>query len=51
MDIRHSAATRVRSEFGLDVSRAVLGHSSTPVTELYAERDLSLICEVIEKLG
>jgi integrase len=37
--LRHSAATRLRREFGLDVARAVLGHSSPIVTEVYAELD------------
>jgi len=35
--LRHSAATMLRREFGLDVARAVLGHSSPVVTEVYAE--------------
>ena len=26
--LRHNAATRLRREFGLDMARAVLGHSS-----------------------
>jgi hypothetical protein len=30
--LRHSAATRLRREFGLDVARAVLGHSSVMPT-------------------
>lgn len=37
--LHHSAATRLRREFGLDVARAVLGHSSPVVTEAYAELD------------
>lgn len=49
--LRHSAATRLRREFGLDAARAVLGHSSTAVTELYAERDKSLAVSAMEKLG
>lgn len=37
--LRHNAATRLRKEFGLDVARAVLGHSSPAVIEVYAEMD------------
>ncbi|MEO6811659.1 MAG: tyrosine-type recombinase/integrase [Isosphaeraceae bacterium] len=37
--LRHNAATRLRKEFGLDVARAVLGHRSPSVTELYAQLD------------
>lgn len=37
--LRHSAATRLRREFGLEVTRAILGHNSLAVTETYAEVD------------
>jgi integrase len=49
--LRHSAATTLRREFGLDVARVVLGHRSPQITELYAELDLSRAVEVMEKLG
>ena len=39
--LRHNAATRLRREFGLETVRAVLGHSSSAVTEVYAEMDLA----------
>jgi integrase len=32
--LRHNAATRLRREFGLDVARVILGHSSPAVTEI-----------------
>ncbi|MDB5351654.1 MAG: site-specific recombinase XerD [Planctomycetota bacterium] len=35
----HNAATSLRKEFGLDVARVILGHTSTPTTEIYAELD------------
>jgi integrase len=37
--LRHTAATRLRKEFGLDVARVILGHSSPAVTEVYADLD------------
>ena len=37
--LRHCCATRLRREFGLDTARAVLGHTSPAVTEIYAELD------------
>ncbi len=49
--LRHNAATRLRREFGLDVARAVLGHSSPVVTELYAELDGAKAAEAMEKVG
>ncbi|GAC1474987.1 MAG: site-specific integrase [Isosphaeraceae bacterium] len=49
--LRHNAATRLRKEFGLDVARAVLGHSSPAVTEVYAELDGSKAAEAMERVG
>src|SRR5262249_20791368 len=49
--LRHNAATKVRKEFGLDVARAVLGHSSPAVTEVYAELDSAKAAEAMEKVG
>jgi integrase len=49
--LRHSAATRLRREFGLDVTRAVLGHSSPVVTEVYAELDGAKAAEAMERVG
>ena len=49
--LRHSAATRLRKEFGLVVARAVLGHSSPVVTEMYAELDGAKAAEAIERVG
>jgi integrase len=49
--LRHAAATRLRREFGLDVARAVLGHSSPAVTEVYAELDATKAWEAMERIG
>jgi integrase len=49
--LRHSAGTRLRREFGLDVARAVLGHSSPVVTEVYAELDGAKAAEAMERVG
>ncbi len=49
--LRHNAATRLRKEFGLDTARAVLGHSSTAVTEVYAELDQEKAAEAMSRLG
>jgi integrase len=49
--LRHNAATRLRKEFGLDVARAVLGHSSPAVTEVYAELDGAKAAEAMEQVG
>ncbi len=40
--IRHTAATRIRKERGLEASKAALGHKSIQITEIYAQADLGL---------
>jgi integrase len=49
--LRHGTGTRLRREFGLDVARAVLGHSSPVVTEVYAELDGAKAAEAMERVG
>jgi integrase len=49
--VRHNAATRLRKEFGLDVARVILGHSSPVVTEVYAEVDREKAISVMERVG
>lgn len=49
--LRHLAATRLRSAFGLDVTRAILGHSTPVVTEIYAEMDQAKAASAIERYG
>ena len=41
----------IRREFGLDAARAVLGHSSPAVTEVYAELDEAKAAEVMGRVG
>ncbi|MDG3007695.1 tyrosine-type recombinase/integrase [Paludisphaera mucosa] len=49
--LRHSAATALRREFGLDVARAASGHTSPAVTLRYAEADVALAREAMERMG
>ncbi len=49
--LRHSAATRVRKEYGLEAARVVLGHSSPQITEVYAEIDGAKAADVMLKIG
>lgn len=49
--LRHNAATYIRQQFGLDAARAVLGHSSQTMTEVYAEQDWSIAEKVMAKVG
>jgi integrase len=49
--LRHTAATKLRKEFGIEAARVVLGHSSAAVTEVYAELDLMKAADVMGKIG
>lgn len=49
--LRHNAATRMRKEFGLDATRAVLGHTTPIVTEIYAELDNEKAREIMRETG
>jgi integrase len=49
--LRHTRATELRRDFGLDTARAVLGHRTSAAAEIYAEVDLNKAAEVMERLG
>jgi integrase len=49
--LRHSAATQLRKQFGIEAARVVLGHSSADVTEIYAEQDLQRAAEIMGKVA
>jgi integrase len=49
--LRHNAGTWLRREFGLDAARAILGHSSPAVTEIYAEIDRDKARDIMESAG
>jgi len=49
--LRHSAATEIRREFGLEAAQIILGHSAADVTQVYAERDLAKGLEVARRIG
>jgi len=49
--LRHTAATVIRREMGLDAARALLGHRSLGITDTYAELDTALAVEAARKLG
>ncbi len=49
--LRHSCATRLRKVAGIDAARGVLGHTSTEMTEVYAERDQKQSQEIMKLVG
>jgi integrase len=49
--LRHSAATGIRRQFGLEAARTALGHKTVAVTEIYAERDSARAAEIAGAVG
>ncbi len=49
--LRHAKATQIRREAGPDAARAVLGHRTPIVTEVYAELDEAKAAEIMARLG
>jgi integrase len=49
--IRHTAGTAIREAFGIEHSKAVLGHSEISSTLIYAAQDLARAREVARKVG
>ena len=49
--IRHTAATKIRAEYGIEVAQVVLGHSHVRTTEIYAEKNLALASKAVLQMG
>ena len=49
--LRHSFGTDVRKRYGLEGAQVGLGHSRADVTQVYAERDLSLAEQIASEIG
>lgn len=47
--LRHNAATAVRKSHGLEVSRALLGHSKVETTQIYAEVDRERLAKLAKE--
>jgi len=51
LQLRHTAATEIRAEYGLEAAQAVLGHAHARITEVYADRDLAKAARIMWKIG
>ena len=49
--LRHTKATEIRRQFGLEAAQVILGHAKADVTQVYAERDSALASSVMQKIG
>jgi integrase len=49
--LRHLHGTEVRRRFGLEAAQVALGHAKADVTQVYAERNLTLAVQVAAQIG
>jgi integrase len=49
--LRHSRATDIRRQYGLEAAQVTLGHSRMNVTEIYAEKNHELAVRVAREVG
>ena len=49
--LRHSAGTAIRKEFGLEAAQVLLGHARADTTQIYAEINEAKALEVAAKIG
>ena len=49
--LRHSRATEVRKDYGLEAAQVILGHVKADVTQIYAERNLNLAIQIAKETG
>jgi len=49
--LRHTAATRFRREYGVDAAGVLLGHNTLAITGVYAEQDQAKAQTIMQKVG
>jgi len=49
--LRHSFATNIRRDYGVEAAQLGLGHARTNIVDVYAEKNLSLIVDIARKSG
>ena len=49
--LRHTFATRIRREYGLEASKTLLGEATIAAAEIYAEQDRSRAAEIAARIG
>lgn len=51
LQLRHSRATEIRKQFGLEAAQVALGHVHADVTQVYAERNLQAAIRIAREVG
>lgn len=49
--LRHTSATNLRKEFGLEAAQVILGHKTLAVTQLYAEKNVEAAQRIMAEVG
>lgn len=49
--LRHTAATRIREAYGIEIARIILGHTNSFTTEIYAEQDRAKALLAVREMG
>lgn len=49
--LRHTAATRLRKEHGLEAAQVILGHKNLTVTQVYAEKNVAAARQIMGQAG
>ncbi len=49
--LRHTAGTELRREFGVETAQVTLGHKNIDVTEVYAEKNMDAVARAIARVG
>jgi integrase len=49
--LRHTFATRLRKQFGVEAAQLGLGHARTDIVEVYAEKNHAMLVEIMAKCG
>ena len=49
--LRHSRATAIREQYGIEAAQTVLGHADPKITQIYAERDFAMAAKIMQEIG
>jgi integrase len=49
--LRHTAATKLRREYGLEAAQVILGHKTLTVTQVYAEKNVEAARKIMAQVG
>jgi integrase len=49
--LRHTAATNLRKEYGLEAAQVILGHKTLTVTQIYAEKNVEAAQRIMAEVG